>query len=130
MGDRSITAAALQPLEPRRMLAGNVTAVLVGGDLVIRGDRADNFIEVTQDEEGDIVVNGEDGTTVNGEEEAEFEGLVRQLDRQPAIIAVLVIGMDGEAEPVDVEIEGFVLVVDVEPENADACHFTLRVSEW
>src|SRR5205814_2275743 len=42
----------LETLEGRQLLAGNVTAALVGGVLQIRGDAADNAIEVYRDEDG------------------------------------------------------------------------------
>ncbi len=47
------------------MLAGNVAAVVDGADLTLTGDEADNSVEVTL-AGGDVVVQGLDGTTVNG----------------------------------------------------------------
>jgi hypothetical protein len=54
-----------EPLESRQLLAGNVTAVLDGGDLDIRGDNLGNRISVTQIGPGTYRVTGI-GTTVNG----------------------------------------------------------------
>jgi hypothetical protein len=75
------TFAYAQPLEPRRLLAGDVTAVLAGHDLIIRGSRADNAIEISQPEPGVIEVAGADDTTVNGEESVEFQGVEALLIR-------------------------------------------------
>ncbi len=58
-------AAATEALESRTMLAGNVAAVVDGGDLTLTGDEADNSVKVTV-VDGDIVVQGIDGTTING----------------------------------------------------------------
>ena len=52
-------------LESRVLLAGNVTAGLVDGNLTITGDADDNNVEVVVTGEG-VVVRGLDGTTVNG----------------------------------------------------------------
>ena len=57
-----------QSLEPRRLLAGDVR-VFMDGDLFIRGDRADNQVEVRVVDEGDIQISGLNGTTINGEAE-------------------------------------------------------------
>ncbi len=47
------------------MLAGNVTASLVDGDLIVTGDRLDNSVEIAI-VSGDLVVRGFDDTTING----------------------------------------------------------------
>ncbi len=54
-----------ESLEPRNLLAGNITASVVNGDLRLSGDRLDNtaLISVV---EGDVVVEGLDATTING----------------------------------------------------------------
>ena len=41
-------ANALEPLEPRLLLSGNVTAEVVSGDLVLTGDGFNNDIEIDQ----------------------------------------------------------------------------------
>lgn len=57
--------APIEALETRALLAGDVAAMVSGGDLVIKGDRAANEVEVTV-LDGDIVVQGLNGTTING----------------------------------------------------------------
>ena len=47
------------------MLAGNVTAQMIGQTTLINGDAADNSVEVIIDA-GNVVVRGIDGTTING----------------------------------------------------------------
>jgi cyclophilin family peptidyl-prolyl cis-trans isomerase len=57
---------AIECLEPRSMLAGDVLALLnAAGDLRLVGDDRDNSVEVVL-VNGDTVVRGTDGTTVNG----------------------------------------------------------------
>jgi hypothetical protein len=72
----------LESLESRRLLAGDVGVDVVDGNLLIRGDRLSNAIEIrqAQDGSGDFVIRGletEDGvaTTVNGEESARVDGV-------------------------------------------------------
>lgn len=63
---RQITAAnALERLEDRTLLAGNVTAQLRGQNAFFNGDNADNGVEVLI-EGGNVVARGTDGTTING----------------------------------------------------------------
>ncbi|MEZ6130768.1 MAG: peptidylprolyl isomerase [Planctomycetaceae bacterium] len=62
---RSVAAAKFEPLEQRTLLTGNVTLQLLGQNAVIRGDRADNAVEILVDN-GDVVARGIDGTTING----------------------------------------------------------------
>ena len=52
-------------LESRMLLAGNVTAQLVNGDLHLTGDSAANDIKVTKTSAG-VIVQGKSGTTING----------------------------------------------------------------
>jgi hypothetical protein len=57
----------LEPLEGRRLLAGNVTAALVKGVVQINGDKESNGIEIGQDQAtGDLIVAGDSSTTING----------------------------------------------------------------
>ena len=52
-------------LERRRMLAGNVDVTFTGGnDLILRGDNADNQVQVSTNTFGDLVIQGLDGTTI------------------------------------------------------------------
>ena len=57
---------SMQPLEDRNMFAGNVVANLVGPDLAIGGDAADNQVEITEITSNSIQVTGLAGTTING----------------------------------------------------------------
>ena len=54
-----------EALESRTLLAGNVEATLVDGDLSLEGDSDDNSVEILVEGE-DLVVRGLDGTTING----------------------------------------------------------------
>jgi hypothetical protein len=57
---------SVEPLEQRRMLAGNVVVDVNGDDLSIRGDTADNELEVHVTG-GTIWVTGVNGTTLVGD---------------------------------------------------------------
>lgn len=63
--NRAINVAASERLETRALLAGNVTAQMIGQTAVVNGDSADNSVEVIIDA-GNVVVRGIDGTTING----------------------------------------------------------------
>jgi protein-disulfide isomerase len=54
-----------EPLEVRCLLAGNVAAVVANGDLMLQGDSAANTVTIVV-ENGDTIVRGLDGTTING----------------------------------------------------------------
>ena len=58
-----------QGCEPRLLLAGNVNVHAHGDHLFIRGDSADNQIEIFGGN-GRILVSGLDGTTINGAEDS------------------------------------------------------------
>lgn len=60
-----VAEARTERLETRAMLAGNVTAQLVGTTAFINGDAADNSVEVIVDA-GNVIARGIDGTTING----------------------------------------------------------------
>lgn len=55
----------IQRLENKALLAGNVTAQLVGQTAVVNGDSAANSVEVLVDG-GNVIVRGIDNTTING----------------------------------------------------------------
>ena len=60
---------SLEPCERRALLAGNVTALVDDGSLVIAGDAAANGVAIQQTNTGRYVVTGFDldgATTVNG----------------------------------------------------------------
>src|SRR5687767_4852264 len=48
-----------ESLEPRRVMAGNVTAEVIDGDLIITGDGAANTISVRQSDSGSYVVESD-----------------------------------------------------------------------
>jgi cyclophilin family peptidyl-prolyl cis-trans isomerase len=60
----SVTAA-VENLEHRALLAGNVIASLRGSHLTITGDRADNAVEIVV-ENNNVVLKGLNDTTING----------------------------------------------------------------
>ena len=62
----------LETLEPRVLMDGNATAGLVGGDLVVTGDRSDNHVQITRLPAGTVRVAGLDDTTVNGRRFKDF----------------------------------------------------------
>ncbi len=66
----------VEVLEARDLPAGDVTAILFGGSLVVVGDHADNAVEVLI-ADGNLVVQGRagTGTTVNGGTRTVFEGV-------------------------------------------------------
>ena len=57
---------ALEPLERRWMMAGDVTAAVVNGNLQIHSDDLADKITVTQLSPGEFTVTGVGGTTING----------------------------------------------------------------
>jgi hypothetical protein len=68
---RKFRACSFESLEDRRLLAGDVTARIVNGDLEIRGDNADNGITITAGATaGSVVITGINAggaaTNVNG----------------------------------------------------------------
>lgn len=63
---RGVLADGSELLEQRTLLAGNVTAALVSGDLIVQGDDADNVVDLLTNEAGNIVLRGLDGTSING----------------------------------------------------------------
>ncbi len=60
------TALAVERLEDRCVLAGNVTSGVVAGVLTVAGDGQDNGISLIQTGPGTVEVRGDPGTTVNG----------------------------------------------------------------
>jgi hypothetical protein len=74
----------VEGLEGRQVLAGNVLATMIGGNLMIRGDSADNGLHIELQANGTVVVSGVEAggsaTTINGS--ASFEATdVRRLTR-------------------------------------------------
>jgi hypothetical protein len=73
MRNTKLRQAMLESLENRRLLAGNVTAALVGGTLVITGDNKANDFQVIAGF-SDTTVVGLNGTRINGNGPAVFGG--------------------------------------------------------
>lgn len=67
---RKTLRLGVESLEDRRLLAGNITATFIGGNLVLRGDAADNAVIVSQTAANKISVLGKSdsgsATTING----------------------------------------------------------------
>lgn len=59
-------APRYQPLEPRKMLAGDITAAVANGQLMITGDAEANEVMIIGNGDGSARVVGVDGTTING----------------------------------------------------------------
>jgi hypothetical protein len=76
---------AFQALEPRAMMAGDVTVNVVNGDLVVTGDSGANEVAIFQTiTDGQLIpgsffVNGVNGTTINGGAGATFAGATRDF---------------------------------------------------
>src|SRR4051812_44657819 len=67
-----------ESLESRQMLAGDVTAKIVNGDLIIKGDRNDNQIAITQS--GTTITVTGTGTTVNSDPSAVLTGFTGSIE--------------------------------------------------
>lgn len=70
---RSRKPASYQSLEDRRLLAGDVTVFQSEDIAYLRGDRADNQVEITANDDGQVVIRGLEDTTINGESEFVLE---------------------------------------------------------
>ena len=68
-----------ESLENRQMMAGDVTARIVSDDIYITGDFESNSIEISQVDDI-LTVNGLDGTTVNGSDNAHEMRLTRDVN--------------------------------------------------
>ena len=68
-----------EALEPRLLMSGDVSGVVNSrGDLKLRGDNDDNQITVEQTDDG-ILVTGQNGTTINGQNEQLFADVTRDV---------------------------------------------------
>jgi hypothetical protein len=99
MGPRQPAGRArpqVEVLEGRTLPAGNVAAFLLGGDLIVVGDHADNAVEI-RIVDGDLVVRGKagTGTTVNGGTGVTCEGV-------GSLAGSLVAALGGGADLLDV----------------------------
>lgn len=77
---------AIEPLESRRLLAGDVTAEVVDGNLLLRGDRLSNQVELRAAIDGSDAIEviglpSEDGdlTTINGAPSFTFTGVTGDI---------------------------------------------------
>lgn len=64
-GNRRRSLQGFEALEQRVLLSGNVTARLLGGNLHLTGDSADNSVRLTVSG-NDLVLTGLNGTRING----------------------------------------------------------------
>ena len=72
--------AGLESLEDRRLMAGDVSATVTGGDLRIDGDNEGNEVVVrASDNLNEFVVEGLNGTTINGQASMVFQGVTDDL---------------------------------------------------
>jgi hypothetical protein len=66
----------IESLESRTMMAGDVTAALAGGDLVLNGDNDSNEVVIrATNQVGQFVIEGLNGTTINGQASATISGV-------------------------------------------------------
>lgn len=70
----------VESLETRRLLAGNVTARVLGGSLVVRGDALDNQVLIRQLAPDRFRVEGLGGTTVGGQAFLDLRSVRNNID--------------------------------------------------
>ncbi len=63
---KSYASPTYQVLEPRKLLAGDVTVSVDGSALIVFGDAEANQIQIVGAPDGSAIVRGLDGTTING----------------------------------------------------------------
>lgn len=78
---RSRNSASYNSLEERRLLAGDVTLFQAEDIAYLRGDRADNSVLITANEDGQVVVSGVGDTTINGESEVVLDSADSTIGR-------------------------------------------------
>ncbi|MEP3478088.1 MAG: peptidylprolyl isomerase [Fuerstiella sp.] len=100
---RRSAAQNFEQLERRAMLAGDVTATLLGQTAFLTGDSAANDIQVTV-QDGNVVVAGLNDTTINGSSEA-FVLAQNSTEFSGSIVARLV-GGDDQFEISEVTVNG------------------------
>ena len=82
---RNALRLGVESLEDRRLLAGNISATFYGGNLVLRGDAADNAIIVSQPAPNQVTLvgktNSSSTTTINGSAgPVVFTGILLSID--------------------------------------------------
>jgi len=98
-----------EQFEVRLLPAGNVTATIVGDNLVLAGDAEDNSVRIEVDG-GNIIVTGLDGTTINGD--PDFEAVTGSTNIAGDLVVDLGKGDDKLAVGDTIVIEGDVRVTD------------------
>ncbi|MEM9412990.1 MAG: hypothetical protein AAGA30_17910 [Planctomycetota bacterium] len=63
---RTNLSLGYKSLEPRLLLAGDVT-VMLDGDLVVTGDELSNQVQIVANDNGEVTVIGLNNTTINGD---------------------------------------------------------------
>lgn len=61
-----LSRLGIEALEGRSLMAGDVFAAVEGSLLLVEGDNLDNQVTIAQTAAGDVVVSGQNGTTING----------------------------------------------------------------
>jgi uncharacterized surface protein with fasciclin (FAS1) repeats len=97
--------ASYERFEERLLLAGDVRVVESGNNVFIFGDRASNQVEVMAAPNGDVVVGGLDGTTINGQTEpmvlrdrgGELGGVRTNLGAGDDLLRIEGVGLEGSA---------------------------------
>lgn len=102
------TWSSLAALESRTLLAGNVTAKLLGGDLYLAGDSASNEVYVAETSAG-LIVRGVNGTKINGAA-TDFVAYPASAERTGSIIATLGKG-DDRLQLDTLELDGQLIVI-------------------
>ncbi len=95
-------------LESRTLLAGNVTANLILGDLHLVGDSAANDVKMIETSAG-MIVQGRNGTTINGAA-ADFVAFQTAANRTGGIVAWLRAGND-QLHLDGIELDGSLVVL-------------------
>lgn len=103
----AVSTPAIERLESRRLLTGNVTVELKRDDVHIEGDRHDNSISITVSQAG-LTITGRNQTTVNGRPE-----LFIPAASLPAEIDDVYIRMGAGNDTVDANLSGVVIHDDL-----------------
>ncbi len=74
MARRATQRLRLESLESRITMAGDVAASLSDETLSLRGDAAANSVRITQDASASILIEGLDGTRINGAAQVRYDG--------------------------------------------------------
>jgi hypothetical protein len=73
---RTFGRLRIEPLEPRRLLAGDVAATFDSGALALAGDAVGNQLLISAGASpGELLITGQNGTTINGTHQQIFSGV-------------------------------------------------------